>query len=168
MIVKDSRGNELLEIIYVDESEVDHIYENVTHSLVVIKIGDEYLMGWNHWRKNWEIFGGCREKDESIRDCIIREGFEEVGLENVEYTYIGLMHYKMAPGYFHPEWHEEYGALYGITLPVEMMEEIEKHRTDKKEVESLTFYSKIEEKESIATIDEALLKYWDQPANQTS
>lgn len=161
MIVKDTRGNELLEVISVDESEAERIYENITHSLVVVKIGNEYLMGWNHWRQNWEIFGGCRDKGESIRDCIIREGLEELGLENVNYTYIGLMHHKMAPGYFNPEWHEEYGALYGITLPVEMLEKIENRRTDKEEIEKLIFYSQIKEKESIAAIDEALLKYWD-------
>lgn len=160
MIVKDARGNELLEVISVGESEAERIYKNITHSLVIVKIGYEYLMGWNHWRKNWEIFGGCRDQGESIRDCIIREGFEELGLENVNYSYIGLMHHKMAPGYFNPEWHEEYGALYGITLPAEMMEKIENRRTDKKEIEKLIFYSQIKEKTSIAAIDEALLKYW--------
>lgn len=94
MIVKDARGNEFLEFIpatYINESEAELVYENITHSLVVVKIGNEYLMGWNHWRKNWEIFGGCR---------------------------------------------------------------------DKEEVEKLTFYSQIKEKDSIAAIDEALLKYW--------
>lgn len=161
MIVKDARGNEFLEMIYIAESEVELMYDDITHSLVVVKIGNEYLMGWNHWRQNWEIFGGCRDKGESVRECIIREGMEELGLKNVNYTYIGLMHYKMAPGYFNPEWHEEYGALYGITLPVEVLEEIEKYRIDKEEVEKLTFYSQIKEKERIATIDEALLKYWD-------
>ena len=161
MIVKDARGNEFLELINITESEAERVYENITHSLVVVKIGDEYLMGWNHWRQNWEIFGGCKDEGETIRECIIREGFEEIGLENVEYTYIGLMHHKMAPGYFNSEWHEEYGALYGITLPAEMMDKIEKYRIDREEVEKLAFYSQIEEKESIAAIDEALLKYWD-------
>ena len=160
MIVKDARGNEFLEFLYIDESEADLIYENITHALVVVKIGNEYLMGWNHWRQEWEIFGGCREEGETVRDCIIREGMEELGLENVNYTYIGLMHHKMAPGYFNPEWHEEYGALYGVTFPVEILKEIEKNRTDRAEVEKLIFYSQIKEKESIAAIDEALLKYW--------
>lgn len=160
MIVKDASGNEFLEFLFVDESEAERIYENITHALVVVKIGDEYLMGWNHWRQDWEIFGGCRDEGESVRDCIIREGMEELGLKNVDYTFIGLMHHKMAPGYFNPEWHEEYGALYGVTLPEEMLEEIEKNRTDREEMEKLTFYSQIKEKESIAAIDEALLTYW--------
>ena len=160
MIVKDVHGNEFLEFINIDESEAELVYENITHSLVVVKIGNEYLMGWNHWRQEWEIFGGCREEGETVRDCIIREGMEELGLQNVNYTYIGLMHHRMAPGYFNLEWHEEYGALYGVTLSEEMLGEIEKNRTDREEMEKLTFYSQIKEKESIAAIDEALLKYW--------
>ena len=43
---------------------------------------------------------------------------------------------------------------------VEMLEKIEKTRIDKEEVEKLAFYSQIKGKESIAAIDEALLKYW--------
>lgn len=160
MIVKDAKGNELLEIIRVDEERAEKLYSPVNHALVVVKIGEEYLMGWNHWRQNWEIFGGCKEERETTRDCITREGYEELGLENVEYSYLGLMHLKMAPGYFNPEWHEEYGALYGVTLSQDMLEKIEKKRVDKEEVEKLAFYSRIKGKEAIAAIDEKLLEYY--------
>ena len=70
------------------------------------------------------------------------------------------MHDKMAPGYFNPEWHEEYGALYGVTLRSEMLKEIEAKRADKEEIERLGFYSQVKGKEKIAEIDEALLEYW--------
>ena len=160
MIIKDKKGNELLEIIQVEELQATNLYHPVTHALVVVKIGDDYLLGWNKWRKNWEIFGGCMEEGESLGECIEREAFEEIGLKNVEYTYLGLMHFNMAPGYFNPEWHEEYGGLYGITLPVEALEEIEKYRTDKEEVERLAFYRDVKGKEAIAAIDEVLLKCW--------
>lgn len=70
------------------------------------------------------------------------------------------MHFKMAPGYFNPEWHYEYGGLYGVTLSEDELDEIEKYRTDKEEVEKLSFYSKIKGKETIAAIDEKLLEYW--------
>ena len=102
-----------------------------------MKIENDYLMGWNKWRQDWEIFGGCREDNETLKECIIRECQEELGLSDVEYEYLGLMYYKMAPGYFNPEWHYEYGGLYGITLPKEYLEVIEKYRTDKEEVEKL-------------------------------
>ena len=81
-------------------------------------------------------------------------------MNDVEYTYLGLMHYNMTPGYFHPEWHEEYGALYGVTLPEEMLKEIEAKRADKEEIERLAFYSQVKGKEKVAEIDEALLEYW--------
>ena len=66
----------------------------------------------------------------------------------------------MAPGYFNPDWHYEYGGLYGVTLPKRYLEIIEKYRTDKEEVEKLAFYKNIKGKEKIAVIDEKLLEYW--------
>lgn len=160
MIVRDDRGNELIDIVYDNEDNVDEHYSPINHCLVVVKIGSDYLLGWNKWRKNWEIFGGCREANETLRGCIARECEEELGLKNITFEYLGLMHYKMAPGYFNPEWHNEYGGLYGVTLPYEFLKTIVKNRTDKEEVEKLAFYSEIKGKEKIAPIDEKLLEYW--------
>lgn len=160
MIVKDSKGSELLEIIRVNEDEADEQYKPISHCLAVVKVGDDYLMGWNKWRQNWEIFGGCREDKETLRECIMRECNEELGLPNVDMQYLGLMYYKMAPGYFNSEWHHEYGGLYGVTLSAEYLKKIEKYRTDKDEVEKLAFYKDIKDKETIAPIDEKLLEYW--------
>ena len=161
MIVADARGNELLEIINISEENADKEYEPINHCLIVVKIGNDYLMGWNKWRKDWEIFGGCREDNETLRECIVRECEEELGLKNLDFEYLGLMYYKMAPGYFNPEWHYEYGGLYGITLPEEYLQIIENYRTDKEEVERLAFYSEIKGKEELAPIDEKLLEYWE-------
>ena len=71
-----------------------------------------------------------------------------------------LMYLKIAPGYFNPEWHNEYGGLYGITLPQDYLQIIEEYRTDKEEVEKLAFYRDIKGSEKIAVIDEKLLEYW--------
>ena len=160
MIAVDSKGNELLDIIDVSEADADKKYEPVNHCLVVVKIGDDYLMGWNNWRKDWEIFGGCREKKETLRECITRECKEELGFDNADFRYLGLMYYKLAPGYFNPEWHDEYGGLYGLTLPKEFLPMIEEYRNDKEEIGKLAFYSDIKGKEEIAVIDEKLLEYW--------
>ena len=160
MIVADGRGNELLDIIHVDEADADKKYEPINHCLAVVKIGDDYLMGWNNWRKDWEIFGGCREENETLRECITRECREELGLDHADFKYLGLMYYRMAPGYFNSEWHDEYGGLYGITLPEEYLPMIEEYRNDKEEIEKLAFYSEIKDKEEIAVIDEKLLEYW--------
>ena len=97
MIVRDSKGNELLEIIQVEEELAAQQYRPVNHSLAVVKVGDDYLLGWNKWRKNWEIFGGCKEEKETIRECIIRECYEELGLENVNIHILGLCILKWLP-----------------------------------------------------------------------
>ena len=84
MIVVDSKGNEFLNIINVDEENADNQYEPINHCLAVVKIENDYLMGWNKWRQDWEIFGGCREDNETLKECIIRECQEELGLSDVE------------------------------------------------------------------------------------
>ena len=66
MIVKDSAGNELLAVIDVSEELAEQQYSTVTHALLVVKIGEEYLLGWNRWRQDWEIFGGCKEEGETL------------------------------------------------------------------------------------------------------
>ena len=81
-------------------------------------------------------------------------------IDNVDFAYLGLMYYKLAPGYFNPEWHEEYGGLYGITLPKDYLQKIEEFRNDKEEIGKIAFYSDIKDKEEIAVIDEKLLEYW--------
>ena len=159
MIVRDNKGNELLDIIYVDEDNADMKYEPINHCLAVVKIENDYLMGWNKWRQEQEIFGGCREDNETLKECIVRECQEELGLTGVDYEYLGLMYFKIAPGYFNSKWHYEYGGLYGVTLPREYFEIIEKNRTDKEEIEKLAFYNDIKG-EKIASIDERLLDYW--------
>lgn len=63
-------GREDLTVLKVDEAQAEELYEPITHALVVVKIGEEYLMGWNKWRQDWEIFGGCKEEGETIRDCM--------------------------------------------------------------------------------------------------
>ncbi len=161
MIVKDDKGNELLEIIDVEEEKADEAFQPVTHCLAVVKVGMDYLLGWNRYRQDWEIFGGCRENGETLAECIKRECREELGLEKADFSYIGLMSLHMALGYFNPDWHYEYGGLYGICLPAECMDSIEKSRIDREEIGKLAFYSDIRGKERIAPIDEKLIEYWD-------
>ncbi len=111
MLVKTDNGSELLEMITVDESEAAKLYSPINCCLGVVKLGGDYLMGWNQWRQDWEIFGGCREDGETLRQCIDRECMEELGLSGLSWTFIGLMHCKMAPDYFDPQWHYEYGGM---------------------------------------------------------
>ena len=160
MILKDSRGNEFVEMIEVDENIAMTEYSPVTHCLAVVKVGSDYLMGWNKWRKDWEIFGGCIEEGESMRDCITRECFEEIGISNAEIEYIGLMHFNMVPNYFSNEYRKEYGGLYGIRLQPEDMERIEKYRLDREEIEKVALLKNIGTDEKMAEIDRELLTFF--------
>ena len=160
MLVKDVKGNELLDIIKTGEDKAYEAYSPITHCLAVVKVGDDYLLGWNKYRQEWEIFGGCREEGETIRECVNRECEEELGIKDVELSFLGIMHLHLAPGYFNPEWHYEYGGLYGITLPSDSLKDIEEFRTDKEEVEKLAFYRDVKGKDKIAPIDEYLLGSW--------
>lgn len=160
MLIKDVKGNELLDLVKTDEDKADAEYQPITHCLAVVKVGDDYLLGWNKYRQEWEIFGGCREEGETIRECIVRECEEELGIKDGDYSFLGLMHLHLAPGYFNPEWHNEYGGLYGITLPSDSLKSIEAFRTDKEEVEKLAFYRDVKGKDKIAPIDEYLLRFW--------
>ena len=168
MILKTSQngqelenGSEILEFIDVQEEDALKLYSPVTNALVVVKCGSRHLLGFNKWRRRFEIFGGCREEGETLRECIVRETEEELGLKDVNFEYIGLVHYNMAPSYFSREWHEEYGALYGLSVSEDLLPEIEKARTDKEEIERLAFYDDIKGKEVVAQIDEYLLGLYD-------
>ena len=160
MILKDSRGNVFVEMIEVDENIAMTEYSPVTHCLAVVKVGSDYLMGWNKWRKDWEIFGGCIEEGESMRDCITRECFEEIGISNAEIEYIGLMHLNMVPNYFSNEYRKEYGGLYGIRLQPGDMERIEKYRLDREEIEKVALLKNIGTDEKMAEIDRELLTFF--------
>ena len=46
MLVKGEKGNNLLEIIPLDERQVDKLYSLVNHALGIVKMGEDYLLGW--------------------------------------------------------------------------------------------------------------------------
>lgn len=76
MTIKNKCGYELLEYISCLEKEITN-YENVTGAGIVFKVNNSYLLGFNNWRKQWEIPAGRIEKWESAREAAIRELFEE-------------------------------------------------------------------------------------------
>ena len=89
MIVVDNRGNEFLDFIPVDETNAEGQYEPITHCLAVVKIEDDYLMGWNKWRQEWEIFGGCREDKETLKEVIRVEKNQNYGIYDPSVFYNG-------------------------------------------------------------------------------
>ena len=158
-ILKDWDGNIFISMTSEDESALSQ-YEQLTHCLAVVKVDGDYLLGWNKWRNRWEIFGGCIDKGETPRECIIRECYEELGIDAADFQYLGLMKFLMMPDYFSSEERIEYGGLYGVALKNMSIEEIYKQINDHDEIVKLAFYKDIKDKEPIAPIDEKLLGYY--------
>ncbi|MGN0587720.1 MAG: NUDIX hydrolase [Oscillospiraceae bacterium] len=158
-ILKDWDGNLF---IYITNESEDKLAEcsQLTHCLAVVKINNDYLLGWNKWRNRWEIFGGCIDKGETPRECIIRECYEELGIESADFEYLGVMKFLMKPDYFSSEERIEYGGLYGITLDNIGIDKICAQINDRNEIVKLALYSKVKGREHIAPIDEKLLEYY--------
>lgn len=161
MIFKAKNGAEIIEKINIDETEALGKFPELNHALVVVKIENDYLLGWHKWRSDWETFGGRIEAGESLRECIVRESEEELGISNANFEYLGIVHYHMPPDYWVKEWHEEYGGLYGITLSGDAIQIIEEKRHDKDEIGEIGFYSELKARgENIDEINEKLLEFY--------
>lgn len=158
-ICKDQDGNILVSVDNIDEEELSK-NPKFTHCLAVVKVGDEYLLGRNKWRNRFEIFGGCAEKGESARECIVRECNEEFGFESSDITYLGAIRLLLKPDYFSKEERIEFGGLYGVALPKMSINSLIEAIKDKEEITQLAFYSQIKDIEPIAEIDEKLLGFF--------
>ena len=132
----------------------------LTHCLAVVRVGEEYLLGWNKYRSRYEIFGGCKEQGESARECIVRELSEELGVDTSSVKYFGAMRFLMKPDYFSSDERIELGGLYGVALPETSSDELYRQVRDKEEITKLAFYSQVKDKEPIAIIDKKLLEYY--------
>lgn len=161
-ICSDPDGNILLSVEDTDEAELsgDPLF---THCLAVVRVGDEYLLGRNRWRNRYEIFGGCAEKGETARECILRECSEELGFVFTDITYLGAVRFLLKPDYFSQNERIELGGLYGITLPEMSVDDLYGRIRDKEEITALALYSRIRGREPIALIDEKLLEYYRKP-----
>ena len=161
MIFKAKNSAEIIEKLNISEDEALQSLPNLNHALVIVKIDDDYLLGYHKWRDDWETFGGLIEDGESLRECIERECEEELGIRDMDFKYLGIVHYYMPPDYWNREWHEEYGGLYGITLSKEMIEIIEKSRLDKDEIGEIGLYSELKARgKKIDEINERLLEFF--------
>ena len=158
-ICEDNDGNIFISMEQMDESALAE-NELLTHCLAVVKMDNDYLLGWNKWRRRYEIFGGCIEQNESPRDCIVRECYEELGIENADLVYLGAMKFLMKPDYFSDKERIEYGGLYGITLHNTDTKKLYEQIKDRGEIAKLALYSQIKGIEPIAMIDEKLLSYY--------
>lgn len=76
MIAENKSGYKLLEYIQINEEDVNK-YENITSAGVVFEVNGKYLIGWNNWRKQWELAIGGIENGETPRQAATRELLEE-------------------------------------------------------------------------------------------
>ena len=158
-ICKDQKGNILISVDDMNEEALSKD-PSFTHCLAVVKVGGEYLLGRNKWRNRFEIFGGCVEKGETARECIVRECNEELGFDVSDITYLGAMKLLLKPDYFSKEDRIELGGLYGVTLPDMSIDELFGMIKDKDEITELALYSRIKGNDPIALFDEKLLSYY--------
>ena len=158
-LCRDEKGNLLLAVEPIEEDALAKD-PHFTHCLAVVKVGDEHLLGWNNWRKRFELFGGCREEGETPRVCILREWREELGFQGGEIQYLGAMKLRLIADYFSHEARTESGGLYGITLPAAPIAALSAGIQDRAEIARLGFYSQVKGKEPIAEIDEKLLEFF--------
>ena len=158
MLAIDQAGNKLLEFIEIKEDAATE-YLPITVCLLVVKIGDDYLRGFNHWRKCWEIFGECPEEGEIMREAMLREAKEELGIDCTP-KWLGVARFELQPDYFSNTVREEYGAIFGISLPVESLDKIEKLRIDREEIEKIALLSKISSDEEIRELDRKLTEFY--------
>lgn len=158
-ICKDNNGNVLISIEDIDETLLSQ-NPLLTHCLAVVKIGNDYLLGWNRWRNRYEIFGGCIEDEETPRDCIIRECYEELGIQDIDMVYLGAMKFLLKPDYFSSDERIEYGGLYGVALPSMTLDDIYRQVKDRDEIDKLSLYSQVKNIKPVSSIDEKLLEYF--------
>lgn len=114
MLIEDKKGNQLLELIALNEAELSKIAP-LTHALVVARRnGSENLLVFNRRRQYWELAGGMIDAGETPRDCAVRELQEESGLacDPASLRLVGVAKFLLQPSRFHSEVHVEYGALY--------------------------------------------------------
>ena len=105
-IVTNKNGDIMLAFEAVSESELAR-FQPLTHALIVVRFGTDYLLAWNRHRKGWEIAGGKIDPGETPRQCAVRELFEETGQTAEGVRFCGLMKYRLQP-----DQHIEYGGLF--------------------------------------------------------
>ncbi len=159
MLAIDQSGNKLLEFNKITEEDAALNFSPITVCLLVVKIGKDYLMGFNHWRKCWEIFGGCPEEGETMREAMVREAKEELGID-CSPEWLGLARFEMQPDYYSNVVREEYGAIFGVSLGEEYLEQIEKLRIDREEIEKIALLGDISSDEEIRELDRKLTEFY--------
>ncbi|MGD6802761.1 NUDIX domain-containing protein [Rossellomorea aquimaris] len=98
MINEKDNGQEFLDFIPIEESDVDSFHP-IAGSYAVIKVNGDFLLCFNNWRNQWELPAGKREMNETISEFAFRELFEETGQMPDELNFLGLMKVRKEDGF---------------------------------------------------------------------
>jgi len=107
MKLEDKKGNKLIKLHKVDETDIHKKFSKLTHSLIVCTQAKKVLFILNNWKKLWELPGGIIEDNESPRDCAIRELREETNKTPQNLEFHSVMEWRLGK-----EQKKEFGALY--------------------------------------------------------
>jgi 8-oxo-dGTP diphosphatase len=151
MLLEDKQGNQLLELIALDEAALSTL-SPFTHALVVARTESSTLLVFNRYRQHWELAGGVIDPGETPRACAARELREESGLSCAAEAlrFVGAMKFLLQPSYANPTVRIEYGALYAV--------EISNDATfvPNEEIAAVCWWNGTDEIGEIAAIDEKL------------
>jgi 8-oxo-dGTP diphosphatase len=111
MIVANAHGDQLLEILPMEEHELP-AHQPLTHALVVAKSAAGTLLVFNVRKNHWELAGGMIDPGETARQCAHRELREESGQTCADLHFVGAMRFLLRPTVFHRATRTEFGGLY--------------------------------------------------------
>jgi len=149
-ICVNKNGDIFEEFIKISENNIlkEKLDFPLTHSLIVVKNENGFLLMYNTWKKKWELAGGIIDNNETIRECVKRELLEETNqiAENLEF--IGLMKFKLKTG------KTEYGGLFKGKITKE------RQFINNNESEKIIFWNGKDNIGYIDEIDQKLLEYY--------
>ncbi|MFC6333120.1 NUDIX domain-containing protein [Paenibacillus septentrionalis] len=146
----NKNGDIFVELININEDQVDQVDLEfpITHSLVVAKSRDGFLLLFNSWRQQWEVTGGILEPGETLRECALREMLEETNQIPARIEFKGLMKFVLKNG------KTEYGGLFSADI------DTERPFIKNNEANSIIFWNGTNDIGYINEIDKELLKYY--------
>jgi 8-oxo-dGTP diphosphatase len=95
--LRDQVGNVLVDFHVVEESDLPTLDSQLPlpASFIVVLFGNNILMVFDRWRRQWELPGGNRERGETPRQAAMRELAEETGIEAVELCFAAVAEFDL-------------------------------------------------------------------------